>query len=131
MLHQEKIKDFVQKTLGCGCPEEVFQKIDCQTSIQIRDISIRNRINIGNRLLIYVVEMNNTDLLKNILPILIDTGKKDRDILGFNRFRLVLATDSLDQITQVAEALFRDIHKDEKVHLHIITKDSIPNFSNP
>jgi hypothetical protein len=128
MVHHENIKVFVQKTLGCGCPEEVFQHIDCRSCIQLQDCTIRNRINIGNRLLIYVIEMSNTDSLANILTVLIHAGKKERDSSGFNRLRLVLATDYLHEMTQVAEALFQDMNKDEKIHLHIVHKDSIPDF---
>jgi hypothetical protein len=124
-MSDENIKKFAQETLGCGCPEEVFQHIDCQYDIQVKDVLLRARINIGNRLLIYVVEVSNTETIKNILAHIINTGKKERDDLGFNRFRLVLAAEKIDEIKPAAERLFNDIDKDDKVHLHIIPKADI------
>ncbi|MCX5720274.1 MAG: hypothetical protein NT055_10060, partial [Nitrospirae bacterium] len=124
MTNNEKIKLFVIQTLGCACPEEVFQYIDCQHNIKLNDdILLHSKINIGNRLLIYVVEMNSPDLIKRKLPILIQTGKKERDSSGFNRFRLAIVTDKVDQIKHVAGSVFENLkYKDEKIHLHIIHK---------
>ena len=126
---KESIKTFVQQTLGCGCPEEVFRFIDCQFNIKLNDETIlRNKINIGNRLLIYVLEVNNAGPLRNILPFLVKSGKAERDNLKFNRFRLVLATDRAEEIKKTAESIFSVISEDEKVHLHIIDKDMVPVF---
>ena len=125
---KEKIKTFVKLTLGCTCPEEVFEYIDCQSNIKLNDdIVLSNKINIGNRLLIYVIETNKPGLIKNVLPFLVNTGKKERDNLRFNRFRLVLVTDKLDEIKEIAESIFDTIHKDDKVHLHVIQKDKVPS----
>lgn len=128
MINYENIKTFVRQTLGCGCPEEVFEYIDCQSNITLNDIVLRNRINIGNRLLIYIVEVHNTDSLKHVLPILIEMGKKERDNSKFNRFRLVAASDNIDKTKKVADDIFRTIEKDEKIHLHIILKTDLPIF---
>ena len=130
MTNNEKIKLFVIQTLGCACPEEVFQYIDCQHNIKLNDdILLHNKINIGNRLLIYVVEMNSPDLIKRKLPILIQTGKKERDSSGFNRFRLAIVTDKVDQIKHIADSVFKNLKdKDEKIHLHIIHKKEISLF---
>ena len=127
-LLDENIKTFVKNTLGCGCPEEVFEYIDCQSNIKLNDVVLRNRINIGNRLLIYIVEVHNGDSLKNVLPLLIATGKKERDDLKFNRFRLVLASDNIDETKKAAEDIFKTIDKDEKIYLHIIFKTDLPIF---
>jgi len=129
MIIKENIKTFVQQTLGCACPEEVFKYIDCQSNIKLNDIVLRNKIHIGNRLLIYVVEVNSAYSIKDILPYLIEKGRKERDSLKFNRFRLVIATDDLDEIKEISESLFKTINKDEKVHLHIVAKDRVPLFS--
>jgi hypothetical protein len=128
MPDHENIKTFVRQTLGCGCPEEVFEYIDCQSNITLNDIVLRNRINIGNRLLIYIVEVHNIDSLKHVLPILIEMGKKERDNSKFNRFRLVLASDNIDETKKVADDIFKTIEKDEKIHLHIIIKTDLPIF---
>jgi hypothetical protein len=126
---KESIKTFVQQTLGCGCPEEVFKFIDCQFNIKLNNEAIlRNKINIGNRLLIYILEVNNTGPIKNILPFLVKSGKTERDNLKFNRFRLVLITDRVEEIKRTAESIFGVINKDEKVHLHVVDKDMVPIF---
>jgi len=88
-MNDEEIKTFVRQTLGCGCPEEVFQYIDCQSNISVDDIPLMGKINIGNRLLIYIVEINDINSLKNVLSFLIGKGMKERDGSNFNRFRLV------------------------------------------
>jgi len=125
---KENIKTFVQKTLGCGCPEEVFEYIDCQFNIKLNDIVLSHKINIGNRLLIYVIEVNNQSSVKNILQFLVNTGKNERDNLKFNRFRLVLVTDKLNEIKENAGMIFDSIPKDEKVHLHVVDKKKVPIF---
>ncbi len=126
---KESIKIFVRQTLGCGCPEEVFKLIDCQFNIKLNNEAIlRNRINIGNRLLIYILEVNNTGPIKTILPFLIKSGKTERDNFKFNRFRLVLITDRVEEIKRTAESIFAGMDKDEKVHLHVVDKDMVPIF---
>lgn len=130
MVNNENITTFVQHILGCGCPEEVFRYIECQCDIKINDIAVKNRVNIGNRLLIYVAEVNEPDSVNRILPLLYDAGKKDRDSSGFNRFRLVLAADIVDDIKQSAVDTFNSINKDDKMHLHVILKNNIPAFTN-
>ncbi len=127
MIKTENIKTFVRQTLGCGCPEEVFNHIGYQANIKLdNNILISSKINIGNRLLIYVVEINNQDFIRRTLPNLVEIGKKERDSSGFNRFRLVLATNKLNKIKEVADVTFKTIDKDEKIHLHIIPKNDIP-----
>ncbi|MDH5768765.1 MAG: hypothetical protein OEZ31_07400, partial [Nitrospirota bacterium] len=65
-------------------------------------------------------------LIKRKLPILIQTGKKERDSSGFNRFRLAIVTDKVDQLKHVAGSVFENLnYKDEKIHLHIIRKNEI------
>ncbi|MGQ9570458.1 MAG: hypothetical protein ACUVUQ_06385 [Thermodesulfovibrionales bacterium] len=122
------IKTFIQQTLGCGCPEKVFEYIDFQSNIRLNNIILKNKINVGNRLLLYIIEINDTSSLENILPVLISSGKKERDSMKFNRFRLVLITDKLSEIEESAESIFEKISKDEKVHLHVVDKKKVPIF---
>ncbi len=129
-MDYNKIKTFVQKTLGCGCPEEVFNKIDYQSDFKLNEISLLSRINIGNRLLIYVTKIYNPDLIKKDIPLLISEGKKDRDSSGFNRFRLVIVSDGSNAIKEYVYSIFNTLEKDEKIHLHIISEDDMPEFSN-
>ena len=123
----EKIKTFVKHTLGCACPEEVFKHIDCKQNIKLNDdISLNSKINIGNRLLIYVVEADNQNFITINLPLLVHAGKKERDSSGFNRLRLVIATDKMDGIKEITNSVFQAIgNRDEKIHLHIIHKKDL------
>jgi hypothetical protein len=131
MISNEDIKTFVQQTLGCSCPEEVFDHIECQSNIKLDDnIVLSNKINIGGRLLIYIIEVNNPNSIKYILPSILSTGKEERDRLNFNRFRLVLAADNLNEIKQVVNVMFKTINKDERIHLHIVSKDNFSLFLN-
>ena len=125
MSDHKKIKTFVQQTLGCSCPEEVFSNIDCRLNISIDKILLSHKINIGNKLLIFIVELEEPDLLKEILISLLDTGKRERDKGGFNRFRLVLASDRPDLMHKHAFDIFGALEKDERVHLHVVHKNDI------
>ena len=125
MVQEEKIKTFVQKTLGCGCPEEVFTYIHCRSNILLNHILLRNRINIGNKLLIFILELNDPDSLQETLTSLVDTGIKERDSAGFTRYRLVLAADNPSILKQHAYDIFDTLEKDERVHLHVVQKEEI------
>jgi hypothetical protein len=127
-MDKEKIKAFVQNTLGCGCPEEVFQHIECHSGVNHDGITLLYKINIGNRLLVYVFPVDTSDSLKELLPKIVDIGKKERDSSGFNRFRLVLAADDGEAMRAITEDLFNSIEKDEKIHLHVLPKSDIPKF---
>jgi hypothetical protein len=122
----ENIISFVKRTLGCNCPDEVFSTLSCQSDIPCNGIVLDLKINVGNRLLVYVVTVNDPDSLVRILPVLVVAGKKERDGAGFNRFRLVLAADDVSTIGKEAGKIFSSINEDEKVHLHILPGKSIP-----
>jgi hypothetical protein len=125
----EHIIVFVKQILGCNCPEEVFSSIDCLTDVRVHGIALDLKINVGNRLLVYVVTVDDPDSLRRILPLLVAAGKKERDGEGFNRFRLVLAADDISRIKNEAETVFNSLNEDEKVHLHLVSVKSIPQCS--
>jgi len=125
MGQKEHIKTFVQKILGCGCPEEVFTYIDCRSNIPLNNILLNNKINIGNRLLIFIMEVNDPDSLKETLKSLVDAGIKEKNGSGFNRVRIVLVADNPGTFKQNACDIFDSLEKDERVHLHVIHKDEI------
>jgi len=90
-----KIKSFAKQTLGCQCPEEVFDFIDCQRDIELSNqILLTNKINIGNRLLIYIVETDDINFIKINLLAILQFGVKERDSKTFNRIRFVIATNT-------------------------------------
>jgi hypothetical protein len=124
---KEKIKIFVKQTLGCACPDEVFEHVECERDVRLNDNVLLNaRINIGNRLLIFILNIDDEDCMKKNLTAVIVKGKKERDGRGFNRFRLVLAGENMSEFEQSAYTIFNDINMgDEKMHLHVVEKKNL------
>ncbi len=119
MVSDRNVKEFVRKTLGCDCAEDVFKHIENEHDVKVAGITLKSKINVGNRLLVYVVEPG--DLPKE-MPALIKTGREERDARGFNRFRLVLVSDDAALRERAFKAFVRLPEVDEKVHLHVIGK---------
>jgi hypothetical protein len=126
VVNTENIKAFVKQSLGCNCPDEVFSHIECRSDIPCSGIVLDMRINVGNRLLVYIVTVNDPDSLRRLLQVLVTAGKKERDGAGFNRFRLVLAADDISKIKKEAEKIFNSLNEDEKIYLHTLPGKSIP-----
>ena len=122
-----EIKEFVRNTLGCSCPDEVFKYIDCKSAVKINEtIVLDYEINIGNRLLIFTVGMDQVEALEVFIAKLVKAGMKKRDDNKFNRFRLVLHTKRVNDTLEQAKVIFDNLIIDEKVHLHVIDKDNFP-----
>jgi hypothetical protein len=122
MLSPDRIKHFIQVTLGCTCPEEVFQTIDVHRNVRLNSfIALDCVLIVGKRLLIYIADAGMEGCVEEHLPILVSSGKKERDEKGLNRFRLVLVADEPDEVRRVTERPFEELRgSDEKVHLHVI-----------
>jgi hypothetical protein len=122
MTDKEKIKRFVQETLGCGCPGEVFRSIDCRRQVPLsNEVVLHSAITIGNRLLIYVAEAGNRSFIEKHLAFLVSAGKSERDSKGLNRFRLVMVTDESPGNRDAIGRTFEELREgDEKIHLHVI-----------
>jgi hypothetical protein len=129
-VSNSKIKSFAKQTLRCQCPEEVFDFIDCQRDIELSNqILLTNKINIGNRLLIYIVETDDINFIKNNLPTIFQFGIKEKDSKAFNRIRFVIATNKIEKIKLIAENIFKNLtDKDDKIHLHLISKNEFTQF---
>jgi hypothetical protein len=124
----DQIKSFVQQTLGCRCPDAVFEHVEIERDIQTDNgIFLHSRVNIGNRLLIYVIEQKGSSFNPDELPNIIHGGIHERYKYGFNRFRLVLTLDGSEKLRQTVENIFDTLpDKDDKTHLHIIDKEDLP-----
>lgn len=124
MIDNGKLKSFVQNTLGCGCPEEVFRSIDVRSYVRLSDdIVVNTAITIGDRLLVYVIGPIAQDVIQQQMNVLVAAGKQERDSRGLNRFRLVVVADgAFDQ--KSLQSQFEELRgTDEKIHLHIISKE--------
>ena len=125
-MHYPKMKRFVQETLGCSCPEDVFNKIDYQKA---RDGGVGCRVNVGDRLLIYIINMDGKSSIQEVINTALEQGIEERDKKGFNRFRLVLVASSPDELQSSAEQAFHSSgFADEKAHLHIVNQSDVEGF---
>jgi len=122
------IKSFARETLGCDCPDAVFEHIEYVPATTIRDFPVLvRRIVIGNRLLIYIWEPNDTGDVETFLPLLLNAGREERDDRGLNRFRLVIGTTDTEGLKSMMDAWDPvSSGRDPKAHLHIIHKGDIP-----
>jgi hypothetical protein len=124
MPNNEQIKYFVQRILGCRCPAEVFCSIECKQDVRLsKDIVLTSMITIGNRLLIYVIGAGPNGFTKSNLALLVSAGKQGRDSRGLNRMRLVIVTDEAENQLPLQSAFDELKGVDEKIHLHIISKE--------
>jgi hypothetical protein len=124
-VSDDRVKDFVRNKLGCDCAEDVFDHIENDRDFDAGGVLLRNRINIGNRLLVYVAE---GDAVTGRIPALLKAGKSDRDAGGFNRFRLVVVTDDKKLKKTAMDAFKAMPGLDEKVHLHVMEKSEARNL---
>ena len=125
-MHYPEIKRFVQETLGCSCPEEVFNKIDYQkASAGI----IGSKINVGGRLLVYILTADGQSSIQEVVDTALAQGVRERAKKGFNRFRLVLAASRPDDLRSLAEQAFnRSGYADDKTHLHVVSNSDVKGF---
>jgi hypothetical protein len=121
LLRDEKITAFVRDVLGCGCPDEVFNKIEVANIELAPDSTIATRIVIGDTLLIYILPDTPAETVVENIRSLVATGKQDRDTHGYNRFRLVLRSrDRKDLEESATNAFAAEVAGDEKLHLHFV-----------
>jgi len=121
MQNKQHLISFVQNTLGCTCPNEIFEQIETakETTKTLKQITL------GQRLLIYLWETDSPVALAHELPVLVAKGKAERDQRGLNRFRLVIVSTMPEQLAPVAEQIFAPLNSDEKVHLHVVLQADI------
>jgi hypothetical protein len=118
-----EIKRFVQETLGCSCPEEVFNKIDYQKE---NDGISGGKVNVGNRLLIYIITMDRKSNIQGVISSALEQGVEERDKKGLDRFRLVLVASRPDELRSSAEhAFYSSGCADEKTHLHVVNESDV------
>ena len=128
--NNEKLKAFVKNTLGCGCPEKVFEKIDFSKLPTVVDEEDATRIVVGDTLLIYVIcpipTANFVDSVESIGL----AGKADRNANNYNRFRLVVSGIEDDvQQEKVSKSFSKSFNTDEKMHIHFLDKELVDGLN--
>jgi len=124
-----RLQTFIRSTLGCGCPDEVLEWIQCtHTELTQEDDTRITRINVGGRLLVYVLEIEGPDwLAEEALPAVIAAATVDRATSCFNRLRVVVAIDDPEEMKPRMERIFNgSAPADEKVHLHLVHSTDLP-----
>ena len=120
-VHDEEITTFVRNVLGCGCPNEVFNKIEVAEIDFGDEVSKATRIVIGDPLLIYILRDMPVETVADNISRLLTAGKHDRDSHSYNRFRLVLPeTERKEQEESVVDLFTNLVAGDEKLHLHFV-----------
>ena len=116
-----------KELLGCTCPDEVFNKIESHPLKEHDGL----KINIGNRLLIYLVDSDKQPKLQEKLASIIEQGVIERNQKGYNRFRLVIhnlkTKEEIEKpiLTQFNQSKFVD----DKTHCHVLTLPEDFKFS--
>ncbi len=126
-MNDPLIKQFVQEVLGCGCPEEVFNQIEHTKGQLIDDgLVLRDKIVIGGRLLVYIYEeTGEADVQDSVIKALLTAGVRKRDANAFNRFRLVLLSQT-DDDKELSDRAARVISEfDDRTFVHVVAGVSI------
>ena len=121
-----QMKRFVKNTLGCTCPDSVFEHQEFDSGISISNIKNCKKLCAGERLLIYLIDIESIPNLPLSITSTIAEGRKERDSRGLNRFRLVLGANDIDAVRKEANKIFQSINDlDDKVHLHVVSQQEI------
>ncbi len=124
-----RLQTFIRSTLGCGCPDEVLRSIDCShTTVDCDQDTRLSRIDVGGQLLVYVLHASgNPHQVATTLPGLIAAGLAERDGAGFNRLRVVVATDDPAAFLPIVELAFaQSAPADDRLHLHVVKVGDLP-----
>jgi hypothetical protein len=120
----QAIRHFVRGTLGCNCPDSVFDHIELTRPNSNESAAFPiTKLVVGGRLLIYVLHEPPWEFLKFLLPRLVAAGKAEREACQLNRLRIVIVTEQPTGPAEQANALFANSQgEDANVHLHLIAK---------
>ena len=123
MNNKKDIKRFVREELKCECPDEVFESIEYEKDVDKEGLKVRDKIKIGGKLLVYVVDEDELDYMLDEISRLLVSGKSERDESGLNRFRFVLLSDKILEMSQVLVAVQIDSGcMDDNMFVHMVSK---------
>jgi hypothetical protein len=128
--NNENLKGFVRNTFGCGCHEEVFEKIDVSMYLAVGHEKEVTRIVVGDTLLIYIIAPEPYgDFIDRVESIGL-AAKNDRDTNNYNRFRLVISGFEDDVRQREASERFSELFKmDAKMHIHFVSQELVDGLS--
>lgn len=121
------LEHFVRGTLGCKCPDEVFESIAVDRLPASTGALAHTRLVVGNRLLIYLLAAEPGRRTNSAVSSLTAAGISERNARGLNRFRIVVASSQPTQLLEDARAGFdAAAGRDDHTHLHVIAIDQVP-----
>ena len=129
MTHADRasIERFVRGTLGCGCPDEVFEHLAVSRLPPIAGRPPIVQLQVGSRLLIHVAALPGDAATCSWIEQLASSGRAARDRHGYNRFRLVIASPvPLASARELEDRFARAIVGDDKAHLHVVDRGELP-----
>lgn len=125
---RQSIERFVRTTLGCKCPDEVFESIAIERAPTPDAALPHTRLVIGNRLLIHVLEAPSVRATAAAVSKLATQGRTERDAKHYNRYRLVVASDYPTGLLTTARTSFESVAgTDNRAHLHVLATDLLPD----
>ena len=128
MNSHPSIKEFVQDTLGCSCPDKVFEQIE-DRQVSHPSSPHTRAITVGGRLLIYIWKADGQDEFQEKIPAMLEAGRKEREARGLNRFRAVLAVENPQTAGPAADLCFSHFkNRDDRMHIHVVHVDALQGF---
>jgi hypothetical protein len=126
MDRRQYIKDFVQHTLGCSCPDKVFDQIVEKPVTPSASPHSKSFV-IGNKLLINIWYVRETAGLRKNLMAMLAAGRMERDAHGLGRFRAVVAADrDMELIEKEAKACLDGFPgRDSRIHIHVVPAEDV------
>jgi hypothetical protein len=120
------VRAFVRQTLGCNCPDSVFERVLCEGGVQRGGLRLERRILVGDRLLIYVLRAASPEEAQQAVHALLQSGREERERVGLNRLRLVLVSPDPMGLVGHAQRAFADCPgRDERTHLHVVGQEAL------
>jgi len=130
-VKRDEIEQFVRGTLGCRCPEGVFDSIELRQLPGTTAVQPVVQLLVGERLLIWCVRPPQEAATRWIEQLAV-AGQAIRDRGGYNRFRLVVVGRRGTALPLGLPARFAAaVAGDDHVHLHLVTEDQLPESLAP
>ncbi len=124
------IAAFARDSLGCGCPAEVFDRIQ-ESRLDLPGLpDPAQRFTIGGRLLVYLVAQADPKVALTHLAAWVAMGRAERDARGMNRLRLAIAADDPEALAPRLQARFEVLPAlDSRLHLHVLPSGVVAGLS--
>jgi DNA-binding transcriptional LysR family regulator len=120
LLDVGSVRRLVRDTLGCQCPDEVFDDVVVGRPSVFADAGASSTVQllVGRRLLVSLVELERLQDVRADAERLLREGREVRDAHGLNRFRLVLVGRCEAALVEALATTAASL--DERLHVHAV-----------